>query len=178
MPNPPTRSLTPLEAASAAMRRTVLGSEANGVEKEAITTESNPLDQAPVEANSEICADRTEAVSTVTRDEVTTNTTGQADLSDFIEVSGLLEYDPAAISRIYAGAPQRLIRRVWQTLVPIGLYLLSVGIDWLTRRLANPEHARARAKEAADLVASLGPAFIKAGQALSTRPDIIPPLLL
>jgi len=100
------------------------------------------------------------------------------DLSDFIEVAGLLEYDPAAISRIYAGHPQRLIRRVWQTLVPIGLYLLSVGIDWLTRRLNNPDHARARAREAADLVASLGPAFIKAGQALSTRPDIIPPLLL
>ena len=100
------------------------------------------------------------------------------ELSDFIEAAGLLEYDPAAISRIYAGAPQRLIRRLWQTLVPIGLYLFGVGFDWLTRRLKDPEYARARAKEAADLVASLGPAFIKAGQALSTRPDIIPPLLL
>ncbi|MFM7635048.1 MAG: ABC1 kinase family protein, partial [Cyanobacteriota bacterium] len=101
-----------------------------------------------------------------------------SDLSDFIEAAGLLEYDPAAITRIYAGHPQRLIRRLWQTLVPIGLYLLAVGLDWLTRRLQNQQHARARAREAADLVASLGPAFIKAGQALSTRPDIVPPLLL
>ncbi|MDM7958536.1 MAG: AarF/ABC1/UbiB kinase family protein [Synechococcus sp. WH 8007] len=100
------------------------------------------------------------------------------ELSDFIEAAGLLEYDPAAISRIYAGAPQRLIRRLWQTLVPIGLYLLGIGFDWITRRLKDPDYARARAKEAADLVASLGPAFIKAGQALSTRPDIVPPLLL
>ncbi|MCX5939978.1 MAG: AarF/ABC1/UbiB kinase family protein [Cyanobium sp. LacPavin_0818_WC50_MAG_67_9] len=100
------------------------------------------------------------------------------DLSDFIEASGLLSYDPAAITRIYAGHPQRLIRRLWQTLVPIGLYLLGVGFDWLTGQLKTTERARSRAKEAADLVASLGPAFIKAGQALSTRPDIVPPLLL
>ncbi|MFZ9568191.1 MAG: AarF/ABC1/UbiB kinase family protein, partial [Vulcanococcus sp.] len=144
MPNP-TPSLTPLEAASDAMRRSVLGGE---------------------EVGEDVCEEVCETVSA----------RESADLSDFIEVSGLLEYDPAAISRIYAGAPQRLIRRVWQTLVPIGLYLLGVGFDWLTRRLADQDYARARAKEAADLVASLGPAFIKAGQALSTRPDIIPPL--
>ncbi|WP_347238779.1 AarF/ABC1/UbiB kinase family protein [Cyanobium sp. FACHB-13342] len=95
-----------------------------------------------------------------------------------MEASGLLSYDPAAITRIYAGHPQRLIRRLWQTLVPIGLYLLGVGFDWLTGQLKTSDRARARAKEAADLVASLGPAFIKAGQALSTRPDIVPPLLL
>lgn len=104
--------------------------------------------------------------------------TGGDDLGDFIEAAGLLAYDPAAITRIYAGHPQRLLKRLWQTLVPIGLYLLGVGIDWLTQRLKDPDHARTRAREAADLVASLGPAFIKAGQALSTRPDIVPPLLL
>jgi predicted unusual protein kinase regulating ubiquinone biosynthesis (AarF/ABC1/UbiB family) len=103
---------------------------------------------------------------------------GPKTTSDFLEAAGLLEYDPAEITRIYAGHPQRLLRRLWQTLVPIGLYLLGVGFDWLSQRLKNPEHARVRAREAADLVASLGPAFIKAGQALSTRPDIVPPLLL
>jgi predicted unusual protein kinase regulating ubiquinone biosynthesis (AarF/ABC1/UbiB family) len=103
---------------------------------------------------------------------------GPSTTSDFLEAAGLLEYDPAAITRIYAGHPQRLLRRLWQTLVPIGLYLLGVGFDWLTQRLKDPAQARIRAREAADLVASLGPAFIKAGQALSTRPDIVPPLLL
>lgn len=102
----------------------------------------------------------------------------QAELGDFLEAAGLLSYDPAAITRIYTGHPQRLFRRLWQTLVPIGLYLLGVGFDWLIGRLKATEVARSRAKEAADLVASLGPAFIKAGQALSTRPDIVPPLLL
>ena len=101
-----------------------------------------------------------------------------AELGDFIEAAGLLEYDPAAITRIYAGHPQRLIRRLWQTLVPIGLLLLGVGFDWMFRRLKDEELARSRARECAELLVDLGPAFIKAGQALSTRPDIVPPLLL
>ena len=159
----PTAPLTAAEAAAAAMQEAVFGPVAALTNPDQVAelpaqnqdppTKPAPTPEAPEARNS-------------------------ADLSDFIEAAGLLEYDPAAISRIYAGHPQRLIRRLWQTLVPIGLYLVSVAIDWISRRLKDPDHARARAKEAADLVASLGPAFIKAGQALSTRPDIIPPLLL
>ena len=100
------------------------------------------------------------------------------ELGDFLEAAGLMAYDPAAITRIYAGNPGRLLRRLRQTLIPIGLYLLGVAADRFSGALANPERARARARECAELLAALGPAFIKAGQALSTRPDIIPPLLL
>ena len=151
--------LTALEQATAAMRAAVFGTDPM-----APPPPVEPRISAPVSPKAPINAGLGSGRTT--------------DLSDFIEAAGLLSYDPAAITRIYAGHPQRLIRRLWQTLVPIGLYLLSVGIDWITRRLDDKQHARARAKEAADLVASLGPAFIKAGQALSTRPDIVPPLLL
>ncbi len=100
------------------------------------------------------------------------------ELQDFIELAGLLEYDHLAIAKIYRGHPKRLIRRLWQTLIPISLFLIGLGLDKLLGLLDNPTRVKERAKECAELFVSLGPAFIKAGQALSTRPDIIPPLLL
>jgi len=154
---PPTEATT-AEIALARMRASVFGTDPMAPPAPALPTITSPSQpQAPVNrgpaANSE-------------------------ELEDFLEASGLLVYDPAAITRLYAGHPQRLLRRIWQTLVPICLYLLGVASDRLTGRLSNPECARARARECAELLAALGPAFIKAGQALSTRPDIVPPVLL
>ncbi len=100
------------------------------------------------------------------------------DFKDFIEASGLLEYDPVTISKIYRKNPQRLFKRLWQTLIPIFAYILSVGWDKITGALNNKDKARFRAKQLTNLLVELGPAFVKAGQALSTRPDIIPVVLL
>ena len=67
------------------------------------------------------------------------------DFTDFIEVSGLLDYDPETISK-FIKEPKRLLKRLWQTLIPIFAYLFSVGWDKLTGRLKNEEKARFRAK--------------------------------
>ena len=100
------------------------------------------------------------------------------DYTDFIEVSGLLKYDPEIISKIYQKNPKRLLKRLWQTLIPIFIYIISVLWDKLTGQLRKESKARFRAKQLTNLLVELGPAFVKAGQALSTRPDIIPVVLL
>ncbi len=100
------------------------------------------------------------------------------DYTDFIETSGLLKYDPEIISKIYQKNPKRLFKRLWQTLIPILIYIISVVWDKLTGQLKKESKARFRAKQLTNLLVKLGPAFVKAGQALSTRPDIIPVVLL
>ncbi len=100
------------------------------------------------------------------------------DYTDFIEASGLLKYDPEIISKIYQKNPRRLFKRLWQTLIPIFIYIISVGWDKLTGQIKKESKARFRAKQLTNLLVELGPAFVKAGQALSTRPDIIPVILL
>ena len=156
-PAPAAMPTTTAEAALAAMRAAVFGTDPM-----APPPPAEPTIQAPSDPGAAVNA----------------SPAGADDLGDFLEAAGLMRYDPAAITRIYAGHPRRLLRRLWQTLVPISLFLLAVSADRLSGRLRHPAQARARANECANLLAALGPAFIKAGQALSTRPDIIPPVLL
>jgi predicted unusual protein kinase regulating ubiquinone biosynthesis (AarF/ABC1/UbiB family) len=180
---------TAAEAAVAAMHRAVTGESMEtepGEQNRIDSTASSPDGPHGMTLAGGVLADPHKPEDPLNPDPLSSDQTSNAatppaqnrDLGDFIEASGLLSYDSAAITRIYAGHPQRLIRRLWQTLVPIGLYLLGVGFDWFTGQLKDKDRGRQRARECAELLADLGPAFIKAGQALSTRPDIIPPLLL
>ncbi|BBC24068.1 ABC1 kinase family protein [Pseudanabaena sp. ABRG5-3] len=83
-------------------------------------------------------------------------------------------YDINAIANYYRNQPLR----VWWRCV-----VIFVPLIWLFLRLrlntkASAEKLKKLAIESRELVTRLGPAFIKIGQALSTRPDIVPPVFM
>jgi len=83
-------------------------------------------------------------------------------------------YDINAIAEYYRNQPLR----VWWRCV-----VIFVPLIWLFLRLrlsakSSAAELKKLAIESRELVTRLGPAFIKIGQALSTRPDIVPPVFM
>ncbi|MBD2106390.1 AarF/ABC1/UbiB kinase family protein [Nodosilinea sp. FACHB-13] len=85
-------------------------------------------------------------------------------------------YDPAAIAKHYRRRPFQ----VWARFVGIFLPLISFFAQlWLDARAGrSAENEIKRAAQLRTMLTNLGPAYIKIGQALSTRPDLVPPLFL
>jgi len=80
-------------------------------------------------------------------------------------------YDAAVIARYYRRRPWRVIWRSLQVLWWLGTFVLGLQSDrWFHREEHNLEK---RAIQLRQLLTRLGPTFIKVGQALSTRPDLI-----
>ena len=84
-----------------------------------------------------------------------------------------LVYDPEAISRFWGRRPGAVVQRVLQLLSISGRFLSNLAWDALNQRLKETEVERAI--ELREIVTSLGPAYIKLGQALSIRPDLLSP---
>ncbi len=87
-----------------------------------------------------------------------------------------LRYDPVAIANYYRSRTFDVIGRLITVLWKFISYGLGVWLDRLTRRTA--QHERKRAIQLRQTLTDLGPAFIKVGQALSTRPDLASPVYL
>ena len=85
-------------------------------------------------------------------------------------------YNPLAIADYYRRRPRLVGRRWWQLGVAIGGFALSRWWDTKTRQ-PESQH-RDRAVQLRQILSRLGPAYIKIGQALSTRPDLLPPAYL
>lgn len=86
------------------------------------------------------------------------------------------DYDPQALKLFFASRPTAVVTRVLQLISVSAGFLVSVLGDQLFQRAkSNPDLEVQRAAELRELITSLGPFFIKIGQALSIRPDILSP---
>ncbi|CAI0436772.1 unnamed protein product [Linum tenue] len=85
-------------------------------------------------------------------------------------------YDPATISAYWGKRPQAVATRIVQLLSVAGGFLSRILWDVINNKVN--ENQVARAIELREIVTSLGPAYIKLGQALSIRPDILSPVAM
>ncbi|KAF9606301.1 hypothetical protein IFM89_024969 [Coptis chinensis] len=82
-----------------------------------------------------------------------------------------LVYDPAIIAAYWGKRPRAVATRVVQLTSVAGGFLSRIAMDLINKKVKENEVARAI--ELREIVTSLGPAYIKLGQALSIRPDIL-----
>ncbi|MEL6500404.1 MAG: AarF/ABC1/UbiB kinase family protein [Cyanobacteria bacterium J06623_1] len=88
-----------------------------------------------------------------------------------LEPSQSLRYDAQAIASYYRFRPWQVIWRALAVVWLFGNFALHLYWDKITNReIANQPK---RAREIRKIITALGPAYIKVGQALSTRPDLI-----
>lgn len=87
-----------------------------------------------------------------------------------------LVYDPASISAYWGKRPRAVATRIVQLTSVAGGFLSRLAWDVINKKVKENEVARAI--ELREIVTSLGPAYIKLGQALSIRPDILSPVAM
>ncbi len=87
-----------------------------------------------------------------------------------------LRYDASGIAAHYKRRPLQVWGRIFTVLAPAIGFAFGV---WFDRKLGKKVKTdRRRAVQLRELLTRLGPAYIKIGQALSTRPDLVPPVYL
>jgi predicted unusual protein kinase regulating ubiquinone biosynthesis (AarF/ABC1/UbiB family) len=82
-----------------------------------------------------------------------------------------LRYDADAISQYYRRRPFQVWGRYLNTFVPLLTFALKMW--WDKRTQQTERNARKRAIQLREMLTGFGPAYIKMGQALSTRPDLM-----
>ncbi|BAP18157.1 ABC1 kinase family protein [cyanobacterium endosymbiont of Epithemia turgida] len=95
-------------------------------------------------------------------------------ISDFAPESW--SYNPESIEEYYSKRFLAVLHRLISIALQSSWFFLSLWWDKL--RGINPKDNRKRAIQLREILTRLGPAYIKIGQALSTRPDLVPPYYL
>ncbi|MBN3882228.1 MAG: AarF/ABC1/UbiB kinase family protein [Nostoc sp.] len=85
-------------------------------------------------------------------------------------------YDPVGIAAHYQNKKVQVLRRIFAVLGPTLSFVFGLWSD--SKRGIVVKNDRRRATQLRVLLTQLGPAYIKIGQALSTRPDLVPPVYL
>lgn len=85
-------------------------------------------------------------------------------------------YDPVEIQEQYSGRFLQVLGRILTVLKPTISFVF--GLWWDKRWGMLVKNEQRRAIQLRKLLTKLGPAYIKIGQALSTRPDLVPPVYL
>ncbi|NEN95091.1 MAG: AarF/ABC1/UbiB kinase family protein [Moorea sp. SIO3I7] len=85
-------------------------------------------------------------------------------------------YDPSAIAAQYQRAYLLILRRSFSIIW--SFISFALGLWWDRFRGRDVTENRARAIQLREILTDLGPAYIKIGQALSTRPDLVPQVFL
>ncbi|AKG24249.1 ABC1 kinase family protein [Calothrix sp. 336/3] len=87
-----------------------------------------------------------------------------------------LRYNAQEIAAYYQKRLFTVLGRIFAVLMPVLTFAL--GVWWDTKRGIVVKNDRRRAVQLREMLTKLGPAYIKIGQALSTRPDLVPPAFL
>ena len=88
----------------------------------------------------------------------------------------LLRYNPETIAAHYTKKPFEVLGRILKVIFPSISFAL--GVWWDKKRGVSDRNEPKRAVQLKELLTKLGPAYIKIGQALSTRPDLVSPAYL
>ncbi len=92
-------------------------------------------------------------------------------------ISALQTYSFSAIAAYYGRRPWLVLWRAWQIFSNFIWFWLGLQWDsftnWLLQRPESPAQVSYRAEQLRQIITKLGPTYIKVGQALSTRPDLV-----
>ena len=86
------------------------------------------------------------------------------------------DYDPIALKQFFSKRPLAVVTRILQVMTTGSGLAMNILLDAIFKRVEkNPDLEIVRAAELRDTITKLGPFFIKIGQALSIRPDVLSP---